>query len=457
MVNPRQHMGVKATGAPVENAYLYEDGGLFGRCDGPKTLVNAMVGPIGIEGMLTWTGTNTEREFVDALTAIVETGAEQSTPCNDCVKVQLRACSQFFCFGRFCRQTEELQFDRLGVIANAGVPLKTLFGNVTDANNNIIIPNGSTIDDAFMLQSRAAGYALRLKNATMIWTGNPSNNNGRVYQEFGGLQLIVNTGKFDAYTQADCDALDPFLMNMNHNGFTSDGTYAVRHWFARAVQQLERRAQGAGMDWNTAVMMIAMNLDQWECVARQYACAGIDLCSLGNTNSEINASADQALARYEDYLTRSALPINGRWYPVVIDTQIPQTYGQPGGVCSDIYFLTKIIDGQEVLYGQYQDFLQTYGRTHNKLMRLFNTDDIAFTDNGRFAVIRSNSRGCFDIQLLTKPRLVNMTSFLNARITNVCCNSGFDPFPTVTASGGIYPAAGGRRTTPVQVLYGEYC
>ena len=56
-------LAVKASGTPSETAYLYETGGLFGRCDGPSTLVNAMVGPIGVEKVLQWVGTDTEKDF----------------------------------------------------------------------------------------------------------------------------------------------------------------------------------------------------------------------------------------------------------------------------------------------------------------------------------------------------------------------------------------------------------
>ena len=48
--------GTKAAGTPAQTAYLYACGGLFGRCDGPSTLINAMVGPIGVESVLDWVG-----------------------------------------------------------------------------------------------------------------------------------------------------------------------------------------------------------------------------------------------------------------------------------------------------------------------------------------------------------------------------------------------------------------
>lgn len=446
--------GLKAAGTPSSTAYLYVDGGLFGRCDGTSALINAMVGPVGFESVLEWFGTNTEREFVDALSAIVESGSEQSTSCGDCVTISLRACAQFYCFGRFCRQTEELQFDRIGLMGNEAVPVKTLFGDITDSSGRVLVRNGDVIRDAFYLQSRAAGYALSLRNHQLLWSGNPANGNG-ASQEFSGFDLIINTGKFDAYTQLDCDAIDSFLMDFNFANPTSDGPNAITNWFRRMILQLSRRAEGAGMSWDSAETFIVMRDNTWECVAKVYACAGIDLCSLGNSNSEITASADAARERYEEYLERRALPIMGRWYPVVLDSEIVQTTGQANGICSDIYFITTKINGESITFGQYQDFNRTYGQTRQELTSMFGSDDIAITDNGRFALIRDNTRGCFDVQIYTKPRIVARAPWLLGRIQNVCCDVLQSPLPDTTASGGVYELNGGRETTPIPTLYGD--
>jgi hypothetical protein len=369
------------------------------------------------------------------------------------MSVELAACAQFYCFGRFCRQTQELQFDRLGLRANSNVPVKTLFGAVTDSAGNVLIPMGEQITDAFALQARSVGYLLRLKHADLIWQGNPCNNSGS-YQEFVGMQLIVNTGKYDAYTQLDCDSIDSFLMNMNYNNFTADGAYAIRHWFHRAVGQIKYRAMTAGFDWDSATMYIVMSQNMWDQVARTYACAGLDLCTVGNTNNELTASSDQAQDRYEMYLNQLALPIDGRMYPVVIDNMIPETTGQANGTCSDIYFVTTEINGETILYGEYQDFNRTYGRTRQEMVSLFGSDDIAITDNGRFALVRDNSRGCFDVQVYTKPRLVAMAPWLCARIQNACANVLQSPYPDPTGTDRVYMQDGGRASVPVPTLYG---
>lgn len=444
--------GQKATGAPGTAPYLYSEGGLFGRCDGNSTLINALVGPIGFEKVLQWIGTDTEKEFVSAWTDITIAAGEQSTVCGSCATAAMKACDQFYCFGRFCRQTQELQFDRLGTRANAGVPIRNLFGSITGPMGEVLVPMGSPISDDFYLQTSLVGYALRLKLAQMVWTGNPINNAG-AYAEFNGFQNLVNTGKFDAYTQLACNALDSFLLNFANNAPAADGTFAIRSWFHRMVNQFRIRAAGAGMDWDSASMYIVMTPNLWDCVAKVYACAGVDLCSVTGQN-RLNVDANQAQNRYESYLNSMQLPIDGKMYPVILDNLIPETTGQANGICSDIYFITTDISGRTITYGQYQDFNKTFGRVNDELRSMFGGSPIAITDNGRYAVIMDNVRGCFDVQAIAKPRIVAEMPQLLGRIRNVCCNVLGSPYPDVTASGRVYSVGGGRSTGVVSTLYG---
>jgi len=366
----------------------------------------------------------------------------------------LKACAQFYCFGRFCRQTEELQFDRLGVRQHENVPVRALFGSVTDAAGNVLLNNGEQITDAFMLQTRAVGYALRHANSTLLWSGNPANNSGNSYMEYMGFALIVNTGKYDAYTQLDCDSIDSFLMNFAFNNPQATGTYAMANWARRMVNQFRRRAGGAGFDWNTAVMDLVMTPNMWDCFARAYACSGLDLCAGASASRPVTASADQARDRFEEYSETMQVPIYGRQYNVVLDSQISETTGQANGICSDIYFITREINGEAITYGQYQDFNKTYGSVRQELVSLFGSDDIAITDNGRYALVRDNSRGCFDVQAYTKPRIVSVAPWLSGRIQNVCCDVLQEPLPDTTLSGRTYEKDGGRSITPPPTLYG---
>jgi len=452
--NKQKTYGYKASGTPSETAYIYEQGGLFGNCSGPATLINALVAPIGFESVLQWLGTNTEKEFVEAWTSIGESGTEQTTSCGDCASPTLSVCSQHYCFGRFCRQTQELQFDRLGMRANENVPTKVLFGDITNADGSVLMRQGEVITDGFVLQTKSAAYLSRLKLSQMLWNGNSLNNNGRIYQEFNGFDRIINTGKVDDRTQIACNGLDSFLLDYGNNNPQSDGALAITNYFRRIKNQLQLRTDKAGLDWNSATMHIVMTQNAWDCVSRAYACGGIDLCSVSGNNTRITQDAGQARDRHEQFLSRMSLPIDGRWYPVTIDNQIVEQTGQANGICSDIYFIVTEVNGETVTFGQYQDFNQTYGSIRNELVSMFGSDDIAITDNGRFALVRDNSRGCFDVQMYVKPRIVSKTPFLLGRLQNVCCNVLGQPFPDPSGSGRTYEVGGGRTTSPIPTLYG---
>jgi len=431
----------------------YQAGGLFGTCEGSPVLVNALVAPRGIEGALTWIGTAEEKKFVDSLVGTVTSGSNQSTACGDCKTIETNGATLFYPLGRFCAQTPEEQFDRLGLREQENVPIKTLFGNITDPAGGILVPQGGVITDRFYIDIRMVGYLARSLLGDMIWQGDTANNSGP-YMEFNGLETIVNTGKVDVLKGITAPQLNSFLLPNAGNAWTSDGTYGVRARFARVVMQLEQRASGAGLDWTTAEMVIVMSPNQWETIARVYACDGIDLCSPAltgsNGNIRVTTSATEQRNRYEEILRRHALPILGNWYPVIVDNMLPETDNGDGTWSSDVYFLTLRIQGQEVLWGEYQDFNRTFGRAAGELASMFGAQnsDIAITDGGRYALLKSQVRGCFDVQMILKPRLVSSATFLQARITDAVASP-------VGAVGLPNPDdnVGGRTAANLEYLY----
>lgn len=440
------------TGTAVD---WYQAGGLFGTVQGESILVNALVGPKGIEEQLMWTPTKVEKKFTDAITGTDTTTGNQSTVCGDCRTIALNACTQFYPLGRFCAQTPEEQFDNLGLMEVETVPVRALFGNITGPSGDVIIPNGVPITDRFYIDVRMVGYLLRKILGGLIWNGDPANST-LAYKEFKGLEMIVNTGKFDALTDLACPALDSFLMNAASNAWTADGTYAIRAWFARMVHQFAYRAEAAGLDWDTAQMFIVMTQNMWETVSRIYACAGLDLCadSASDANVSVNVSADQSVQRYHALLNSKMLPILGREYPVVIDNMMDETDNGDGTYTSDIYFLTTRINGEDVMYGEYQDFSSTFAGAAAELTRIFGSgnSDIAWTDGGRYALLKSQVRGCFDIQAILKPRIVARAPFLAGRIQNALASPLSTGFPD---SDTYDNGADGRTTSPLEYLYSE--
>lgn len=440
----------KASGTPDFAMDIYAAGGLFGVCGANDTLINAMVGPLGVERILRWMPSIDDSPIYDALVYVGTTTHEQSSGCADCGKPILKECTQTYCWGRVCQQTNEAQADTLGMRMNQGVPRMALFGDIKDAGGNTIIARGSQITDRFTLDLAAAAYNLRLDMAQLNITGNPANNTGGRFQP-SGLQLIVNTGKVDVLTNTACNALDSVLLDYGSATVGAANSPSIVAYITALVHSIQYRLQGAGFSQDGADVFIVMHPTAWECVSRAWACEYAFVCQTGGSSV---ASMEETTRRYERYVSTMRLPIDGRDYPVVLDTQIPVT-SDGARRCSDIYVLTTAVDGQTILWGEYQDFANTFGKVSAWFRATFGASMIGVSDGGRFMWAPTTSGGfCFDARVLAKWRLVSLMPWTSGRVMNVCC-SPLGVFPDVSGSGGIYEIDGGVYVKPFMSLYGD--
>ncbi len=440
----------KASGTPDFAVDIYGNTGLFGVCGASDTLINAMVGPLGVERILRWMPSIDDNPIYDSLVSISTTTTAQETGCADCGKPILRECAQTYCWGRICQQTNEVQADTLGMRMNQGVPRLALFGDVKDAGGNVLVARGSQITDRFTLDLAAAAYNLRLDMATLNISGNPASNAGGRLQP-SGLQLIINTGKVDVLTNTACNAMDSVLLDYLSNTVGAVGAPSIVAYVTALVHSIQYRLQGAGFSEDGAEIYIVMHPTAWECVARAWACEYALTCNTGGTQT---SSMDEITRRYVQYVKERRLPIDGRDYAVVLDTQIPVT-PNGAGRCSDIYVLTTSVDGQQVLWGEYQNFAETFGKVAAWFRATFGATNIGVSDGGRFMWAPTVSGGfCFDARVLAKWRLVALMPWTSGRVQNVCC-SPLGVFPDVTGSGGLYEVDGGVYIKPGLTLYGD--
>jgi hypothetical protein len=145
----------------------------------------------------------------------------------------------------------------------------------------------------------------------------------------------------------------PFLMNMKSREFSSNGQLSIRAWFGRMVDQLESNAFWADLSWNSAEMSIIMHPNVWDCIAYIYANYQLGIFTLPEKEVQIYRT---------EYMSSRALPIGGRLYPVILDSQISQVTNQGDVICSDIYFVTTRIGGEAIIQGKYQDLKPLPGK-----------------------------------------------------------------------------------------------
>jgi len=462
------HLGAvaKASGTPI-TTYLYEEGGLFGSCKNDPVLINALVGPHGYMGKMQWVGTVNENPITESLTSIASSTYDQSTMCYDCGKPTIKRCAQTTCFGRICQQTQEMVFDEIGVRANRNVPTLAFYGNLTDPSGNILIAQGQPVTNMFTLQAAAAGYNLRRQVGVDIWTGNPAGNaGGRWFMT--GFDLLINTGKVDALTGFACNALDSIIRNYGNAVVGATGSPSIVAQVSAIVRSILYRIQTAGFDSSTAQIDIVMHPTLWDCVADAWACEyGLTCQSTSTTTTMENNSL--ALAELRDEFKNGLfLRIDGENYPVTLDNGITVTNLPHGNVtkrCSSIYVITRVLPGAPqvtdspgggiITWGEYQDMQASGGDVIAWFRNTFGASIVDVTDGGRFAVAPTTSGGfCFDVRVLTKPRVRMTMPHLAGRVTNVCCVP-LGTYPDASGSGGIYEVDGGVSFTPPNYLYGD--
>lgn len=452
----RGYTPIRASGTPDGGSPEYGNGGLFGICGQSRTLLNATISPQGIEAWLDWVGSDVQSPEYDSFTYIGTSTTGQTGMCSDCGKPTRRACAQSACFGRVCQQTNEHALDQLGLRANFGVQKKALFGNITGPSGNVLVPQGQIIRDALSLDIMSAGFNLQSALAVNNWTGNPAANVGG-YWEHPGFQLLINTGKYDVHTGILCNGLDSYIYNYNAI-VGAIGSPSIVQALARGLRTIKYRITGAGLNSESAVTGLVMHQRTYDCVLDAVACEYGLVCS--NTTSSAPPRNDaMAIAEFRDsMMARQVIKVDGKFYPVIIDNMMPGTWvpvGNQSAWQGSIYGLTKIVNGETIIWGEYQDFTTTAGAAIQELRELAAFNQAMVTDGGRFLVAWTASGGfCVDARILAKTRLLATMPQFSFRITNVrCLDTGY--YPDVTGQSGSYPIGGGRSVTPYPGMYGD--
>jgi len=434
---------------------MYGQGGLFGICGADPVLFNACVGPIGYEGALQWRGTDILTPEYDALTYIGSTGFSQASECAVCGKPVMKECVQSAALGRICQMTNEHAFDQLGMRMNEGVPRVTLFGNITAPDGTVIIPQGQELRDRFTLDLMGAVYNLRRKLGWMLWNGSFANSLGG-YIEYNGFDQLINTGKFDVGTFVACNALDSYMANYGNAVVGTAGAPNIVNSIAGLIRSIRYRIMTAGLDEDSAITDIVMHPRHWDIIANVWFCDyGIICANTGITNDSMILDI---AARRDELLASRQLPIDGKLYPVYLDNQISNVaapYANTTKYCGDIYAITKVVEGETVTWGEYQNFDQTTAAELAWWRSNFGNVPISITDGGRFMWAPTTEGGfCFDARVLNKPRLLMRMPWTSGRLQNVCTVPIGD-YADVTGSGGEYELDGGIYGKPYMGLYGD--
>lgn len=413
-------------GSPVPGATA----GFFGVCGLNDTLINASVGPRGIESLLPSYGTDiTNPEF--AILTGFEQVAGQTEPtgaCGDCIIMESEGCILTAQFGKICRGSKEIALTEINTRRTPGENRLRLFGDVTGPDGRPIpgAGHGTLINDEREWAMVEAAVGLQRALQPMVFQGNPANNVGQGYWEFPGFDLLIGTGKVDAHTGVTCPAADSDIKSFGYRLVDGSDGGDIVGIISMMEAYLYYNSTRMGLD--PCEWVLAMRGELWYQLSDVWPVSyNTQRAGIANANAEIVVDGMGLIAQRDAMRSGMYLDVNGRRLRVIIDDGIAESTNvndanvPAGSWASDIYFIPLRVRGTAVTYFEYQDFSMTLKGIAQNALNDANAQ-VWITDGGRFFVDRTYTNRCYHTNVMTKPRLILRTPQLAGRIQDVRYN-----------------------------------
>jgi hypothetical protein len=464
-VGQKEVGGVRYKTTP--NAYYgHGPGGLFSTPGLAKPLFSAMVLPrVGLQSILPVVPTNETDPLFGIITGVTSTvGSEPSGVCDDPpVSGVAKLCTHTFPLGRVSRKSKIYDLDRIGKITNRGEFTDfRVFGDPTGVPSPQT-PSMPGLNPAQIAQNEMAKALFELAVtwsrdfAQLVYTGSPTNNPaGGGYKEFYGLETLVNTGYRDAVTGVACPAADSIVRTFGGLNISTNAAGFIRNItnMYRNLRYLATRAGLSPVEW---VLSMPFGLfyeatEIWPIAYLTYRALAIPEGSTNNVNAtDVEAMRNEMRGDLMNYQGQFLL-IDGQKVPVVLDDAIPETDNGDGSFTSDVYFIPKtVMGGQPVTYMEY--FNYEAPNASMEAAKLFAAGDMYYTsDSGRFMWHRKPPENwCVHVVAKTEPRLILLTPYLAARLTNVMYLPVWHERSPFTDN--AYFVDGGQTTYPAPSFY----
>ncbi len=449
-----------ATGTPT-TSYNFGPGGIFGVYGVERDVFSTRVRPTGLLEVLPAYPSVYMTPLFEFITGfLADTGTEPDEPCESCVKAGLKkGCTQVAQFGRYCRETKELQFDRLMQRRDRSEPTDLRLLNTPFVGNNLT--PGISNQNPFASETAQAllelGVSFENLLSKQVWVGNPANDSGTGYAEFPGLDILIGTGKVDALTNTACPSLDSDVKDFAYQDVCSGANPSIVETMAYLYRYCSKNARSMGMEpvdfrWAMREELFYELTSCWPCSYLSFRCTSLS----NDVTGQIDAG--DAVAMRDAMREGRYLIVDGKRIPVVLDDGIAEDTNTnnanlaAGEFASDIYLLPfSVLGNFSTLYLEYLDFGQ--GASDQQLARLSN--DIWWTDAGKFLWAKSILNWCYTLKALIRPRIILRTPHLAGRIQNVKyvpLQHTREPFPT----DGYFVDGGVSTARTDRTLYSEW-
>jgi len=428
-------MAARATVAdPPPYNQIHGHGSLFGtpQVSVDSEVISAMMRFTGLADVLPREGVRTLEHFLPFITGIDETSStERANECGDCISGETEACIQHFPTGLVCRETKSIKIQRaIERLNNGDIDLQLL--NQELGESSPWHPGWSPTSANDIMQIYAA-WALLFelpplfanKMTTMLYTGNPTNNNGNAYREFRGMELLVNTGFVDAFANVTCPALDSDVKDFNYGDVQTATTPTFYELLEMAHWYVMNNAIGQAL-WPVS-WCVVMRPPLWHIVFSTIPIQSVTAALMNTSvpaNFSVNLDGAAMLRDRESFRQQMYIPLNGMNVPVVLDHGIPESNNAndsnlaAGEYASDVYLVPmKYLGNRDAIKLQYKDYRWINGEiaaTDGLLGNFYRP-----SPDGRFSWSLVVDGPCFKIQAEIEPRILLRTPQLAARIQNV--------------------------------------
>ena len=440
-----------AAGAPT-NTLLHGLGGIWSGAGIERDVVSAHIRPLGFGQHLRRMPSVYEDPRFSTLTGYTAvTGTRPTTSCADAQTGYVKSCELTAYFGLNRMDTQEIEMDKVMLRANRGdhVDLR-LRGEVLGLSG--FTPSGlnqqQILNIVTMSEMVVAAVGIERQLNIDLWQGTVAGGS------FPGLDAQIVTGQVDARTGTACPAVDADVKNFGYADVCGS-TLDIVEYLSAMAWYLQWIAQQTGLE--PVEWVIVMRPELWFELSGCYPCSFLSNRCKDDTGAQIAVMNDSTNVDMRDAMRAGMyIPINGRNYPVFVDTGIYEANNINNANCaageyaSSIYFVPLTIQGNfPVTYMEYLNYSEASGDR----ALLQGKEDWWWTDNGFYSWSITQYKWCYTLHLKAEPRVILRTPQLSGKIQNVKYSPlqhlrSDDPSSAYFMDGGVSMLTSGTRYAP---------
>jgi hypothetical protein len=397
--------------------------GATGIYNGPgleRDVISAHIRPYGIAGFLPRIGSVSTNPLFASLTGFTDvTGDEPTNSCDDAPAGYQKSCYLTARFGKVRRDSQTIEMDEVIEQYNRGdftdIALRGRVLGLTSGMSPSELDTNQFLNIVTLAEMVGVGVQTERVLSQRYWTGSAA------LGQMPGLDNQIVTGQVDANSNVTCPALDSDVKSFGYSAVCGTDKSIVEYMGMMAYY-LDTIAFGAGLEPVTWAVVMRPQLfhelsECWPCSYNTNKCAAVL-----TTNSQVNVMGDQMVAERDRMRRDMTIPINGKMYPVILDTGIFEHNNINNGnllagqYASSIYFVPLTIQGNfPVTYIEYKD----YKASEPDARFLRGKADWWWTDGGLFSWALEQVKWCYKFSLKTEQRIVLRTPQLAGKIQHV--------------------------------------